>query len=85
LRCTVYLPEGASQATITLLQREGAEVTVGGKAYIHALQRATEAAKVERNVSVTTIEIIGYSVISVSAAYWSPPTMIRFCGKDMHP
>jgi len=49
LRCTVYIPEGASQTTIALLEREGAEVVVEGKAYIHAFQRATEVIKAKEN------------------------------------
>ncbi|KAF7295118.1 PALP domain-containing protein [Mycena indigotica] len=40
VRCTVFIPEGATQTTINLLEGEDADVVVGGKDYAEALQAA---------------------------------------------
>lgn len=43
VRCSVYLPEGASQSTLEFLEREGAEVIITGRFYEEALTAAREA------------------------------------------
>ncbi|KAF8911945.1 tryptophan synthase beta subunit-like PLP-dependent enzyme [Gymnopilus junonius] len=40
LKCTVFIPEGISKSTLEILQREGAEVIVGGRQYSDALDSA---------------------------------------------
>ncbi|KDR73476.1 hypothetical protein GALMADRAFT_251173 [Galerina marginata CBS 339.88] len=42
LRCSVFIPEGVTKSTLDLLQREGAEVIVGGRQYSDALKSAAE-------------------------------------------
>ncbi|EKM55717.1 uncharacterized protein PHACADRAFT_144419 [Phanerochaete carnosa HHB-10118-sp] len=42
LRCTIFLPEGASASTLDFLKMEGAEVVERGSCYQHALDAAIE-------------------------------------------
>lgn len=42
IRCSVYLPEGATQKTLEILQREQADVIVTGRFYAEALKAARE-------------------------------------------
>lgn len=49
MRCTVYLPEGASASTLAFFEQEGAEVRPHGKCYQEALAAAEEAVKAEAN------------------------------------
>ncbi|KAH8104507.1 tryptophan synthase beta subunit-like PLP-dependent enzyme [Cristinia sonorae] len=44
-RCTVYLPEGASQRVLRFFQTEGADVHIQGKFYAEALLAAAAAAE----------------------------------------
>ncbi|CAA7262035.1 unnamed protein product [Cyclocybe aegerita] len=46
-RCTVFLPDGAADNTLGLLNREKAEVVVGGRIYAEALKEAKELVKTE--------------------------------------
>jgi L-serine/L-threonine ammonia-lyase len=43
LKCSVYLPEGVSQSTLEIFQREGADVIITGRFYEEALKAAKEA------------------------------------------
>ena len=49
LRCTVYLPQGASESTLAFLKQEGAEVVEHGKCYDEALAAAEAAVAAEDN------------------------------------
>jgi L-serine/L-threonine ammonia-lyase len=49
LRCTVFLPQGASLSTVKLMERQGAQVVVVGKCHSQALSHAEETVKSERN------------------------------------
>ncbi|KAF5376551.1 hypothetical protein D9757_008299 [Collybiopsis confluens] len=49
-KCTVYLPEGASESTMRLLEGQNAEVIVVGKYYLEAVNAANEAASSHKNV-----------------------------------
>lgn len=42
VRCTVYIPEGAAESTLSLLRREKADVVVTGRIYAEALKAANE-------------------------------------------
>ncbi|KAJ7632391.1 tryptophan synthase beta subunit-like PLP-dependent enzyme, partial [Roridomyces roridus] len=53
LRCTVFIPAGATQTTVDLLQHENAEVVVGGISYSEALRAAKQ---VENAVLVPAFE-----------------------------
>ena len=48
LRCTVYLPVGASASTLAFFKQEGAEVEIVGKCYQEALTAAEEAVNAEQ-------------------------------------
>ena len=50
VRCTVFLPEGASQGTLDVLNRAGAKVIVVGKCYQQTLKHANETAASDNNV-----------------------------------
>ena len=43
IKCTVFIPNGASPDTVNFLKREGSEVIVGGEYYLQALRMAEEA------------------------------------------
>ena len=43
IRCTVFIPNGASLETVNFLEREGSEVVVGGDYYLQALRKAEDA------------------------------------------
>lgn len=43
IKCTVFIPNGASQDTVNFLEREGSKVIVGGDYYLQALKRAEDA------------------------------------------
>ncbi|PCH38355.1 tryptophan synthase beta subunit-like PLP-dependent enzyme [Wolfiporia cocos MD-104 SS10] len=45
VRCTVFLPEGVSASTVDFMRAEGAEIIVGGKCYLQALNAAEDAVK----------------------------------------
>ncbi|KLO10569.1 tryptophan synthase beta subunit-like PLP-dependent enzyme [Schizopora paradoxa] len=45
LQCTVYIPDGISDAMMRRLKQEHAEVIVGGENYLYSLRRAEEAVK----------------------------------------
>ncbi|KAJ6623402.1 tryptophan synthase beta subunit-like PLP-dependent enzyme [Mycena sp. CBHHK59/15] len=49
VRCTVYIPDGASESTLDLLRRENAHVVVGGRHYAEALQAARQLVDAEDN------------------------------------
>ncbi|KAF8964033.1 tryptophan synthase beta subunit-like PLP-dependent enzyme [Flammula alnicola] len=49
LKCSVFIPEGASKSTLELLKQERAEVIVGGRQYSDALKGATEMVAKEPN------------------------------------
>lgn len=49
LKCTVFIPEGATKSTLELLQRENAEVIVGGRQYSEALEAANKLIAKESN------------------------------------
>ena len=42
VRCSVYLPEGATQSTLEILRREQADVIVTGRFYAEALKVVKE-------------------------------------------
>ena len=46
IKCTVFIPNGASPDTVNFLKREGSEVIVGGDYYLQALRMAEEAVAV---------------------------------------
>jgi len=46
IKCTVFIPNGASSDTVNFLEREGSEVIVGGEYYLQALRMAEEAVAV---------------------------------------
>lgn len=50
LRCTVFLPQGASASTLAFFKQEEAEVREVGDCYQHALDAAEEAVKSDSNV-----------------------------------
>ena len=43
IRCTVFIPKGASTDTVNFLKREGSEVIIWGDCYLQALRRAEDA------------------------------------------
>ena len=43
IKCTVFIPNGASPDTVNFLKREGSEVIVGGDYYLQALRMAEDA------------------------------------------
>jgi len=43
IKCTVFIPNGASLDTVNFLKREGSEVIVGGDYYLQALGMAEDA------------------------------------------
>ena len=45
VKCTVYIPEGASEAIVNFLKREGSEVILAGKYYLQSLRAAEEAVR----------------------------------------
>lgn len=49
VRCSVFIPEGATQTTLDLLRREKAEVVVIGRHYAEALEVARGAVDKEIN------------------------------------
>ncbi|KAJ7734945.1 tryptophan synthase beta subunit-like PLP-dependent enzyme [Mycena maculata] len=49
VRCTVYIPAGAAQSTLDLLDRENAKVVIGGKNYAEALRAAKQVVDAEKN------------------------------------
>lgn len=49
MRCTVFLPEGASASTLEFLKEEGAEVIIEGSYYLQALGAAERVVKEETN------------------------------------
>ncbi|KAJ7098139.1 tryptophan synthase beta subunit-like PLP-dependent enzyme [Mycena belliarum] len=49
VRCTVYIPDGASQTTLGLLERENAAVVVGGTCYAEALLAAKKVVEAGDN------------------------------------
>lgn len=52
VKCTVYLPEGATQTTKDLLRRHNAEVIVAGNHYAEALKVAQSVVDRDLNASV---------------------------------
>lgn len=52
MRCTVFLPEGASASTLEFLKEEGAEVIIEGSYYLQALGAAERVVKEETNAWV---------------------------------
>lgn len=42
VRCTVFIPEGATQSTLALLRQENADVVVIGRFYAEALSAAQQ-------------------------------------------
>ena len=52
VRCTVFLPDGATQNTKDLLLRQNAEVVVRGRHHAEALQAAQSIVDREPNASV---------------------------------
>ncbi|KAF5387083.1 hypothetical protein D9615_001802 [Tricholomella constricta] len=52
-KCSVYLPEGATQSTLDILRRQKAEVIVVGRHYAEALRAATAA--VEREIDAVMV------------------------------
>ncbi|KAG6909173.1 hypothetical protein DXG01_001800 [Tephrocybe rancida] len=50
LKCSVYLPEGATPSTIEVLREMDAEVVVGGRVYVEALQAVKAAAEQDPNM-----------------------------------
>ncbi|KAG5645816.1 hypothetical protein DXG03_005157 [Asterophora parasitica] len=51
-RCSVYLPEGATQSTQDILRRQNAEVIVVGRFYAEALEAANAAVAQEPNAVI---------------------------------
>ena len=49
VKCTVYLPEGASQRILEFFKIAGAEVVMFGNYYLQALKKAEEAVKADSN------------------------------------
>jgi L-serine/L-threonine ammonia-lyase len=49
LKCTIFLPEGASASTLAFFRMEGADVKERGNCYQHALDAALELVKSEAN------------------------------------
>jgi L-serine/L-threonine ammonia-lyase len=49
VRCSVFIPEGATQRTLDLLRREKAEVIVIGRYYSEALKVARDVVDQEAN------------------------------------
>ncbi|KAI5825556.1 tryptophan synthase beta subunit-like PLP-dependent enzyme [Schizophyllum commune Tattone D] len=49
VKCTVYLPEGAAQNTIDLLEAQNAKVVIAGRFYAEAFKAAQEAAASEEH------------------------------------
>ncbi|KAF8061480.1 tryptophan synthase beta subunit-like PLP-dependent enzyme [Lyophyllum atratum] len=47
VKCSVYLPEGATRSTLDILRRQNAEVVVVGRHYAEALQAARVAVELE--------------------------------------
>ena len=52
IKCTVFLPDGATQNTRELLLRQNAEVVVCGRHHAEALQAAQSVVDREPNASV---------------------------------
>lgn len=52
VRCTVFLPRGASPSTLAFFKQEEAEVQEIGTCYQQALDAALEAVAAEKNASV---------------------------------
>ena len=52
VKCTVYLPEGASSKILELFKMAGAEVVMFGSYYLQALGKAEEAVKQDSNAWV---------------------------------
>lgn len=49
VKCTVYIPEGVTESTLTLLERESAEVVVIGRFYAEALNAAKRVVETDFN------------------------------------
>ena len=47
VKCTVYIPEGASEKLLDFLRKEGAEVKLAGKYYLQALRKAEQAVEID--------------------------------------
>jgi len=47
VKCSVYLPEGATRSTLDILRRQNAEAIVTGRHYAEALQAASAAIELE--------------------------------------
>lgn len=60
VRCTVFLPEGASASTIGILEREGAQVAMEGKFYLDALKAAERLVKNDPTACVLSHITIQY-------------------------
>jgi L-serine/L-threonine ammonia-lyase len=52
LRCTVFLPQGASASTLAFFEREEAQVRQVGDCYQDALKAAEDAVAEDKNASV---------------------------------
>jgi L-serine/L-threonine ammonia-lyase len=48
-KCTVFIPEGASESTVRVLKGQNAEVNIGGKFYLEALNAAEEVVAHDKN------------------------------------
>jgi len=46
IKCTVFIPNGASPDTVNYLKREGSEVAIEGDYYLQALRSAEDAVTV---------------------------------------
>ncbi|KAF4576879.1 hypothetical protein EYR40_001128 [Pleurotus pulmonarius] len=46
-KCTVFIPDGATKSTIALLERQNADVVVGGASYLYALEAARNMVRAE--------------------------------------
>ncbi|TFK91219.1 tryptophan synthase beta subunit-like PLP-dependent enzyme [Polyporus arcularius HHB13444] len=47
VKCTVYLPHGASQSTIDFMRKDGADVVVAGSYYLEAYRRAKQSVEAD--------------------------------------
>lgn len=55
-KCTIYLPEGATGKTLSLLQQEEAHVVVAGRVYADALKFAQVAVEKDPNAYVLGVQ-----------------------------
>lgn len=85
MKCTVFLPHGATPPILAFFEQEGAEVKVQGSCYAEALRSAEAEVSSNPNAYVLSVSSFFSPEPLLHTGSWFLPTMIPFYGKDTDP